>query len=56
MKIPQVTGCTTVELESEGLTSGTLFRLNQFGYNVEYDEENDVYRVGNYDESDDEWR
>lgn len=56
MKAPQITGCTRVELESEGLTNGALSRFNQFGYDVEYDEENDVYRVGNYNEEDDEWR
>lgn len=56
MKTPQITGCTTVELESEGLTNGALSRFNQFGYDVEYDEENDVYRVGSYSEENDEWR
>jgi len=56
MKTPQITGCTTLELESEGLTNGTLSRFCEFGYDVKYDEENDVYRVGSYSEEEDEWR
>lgn len=53
MKSPQDTDCKSIELESAGLTNGTLSNLRQFGYDVNYDEEDDVYRVGNYTEEDD---
>jgi hypothetical protein len=48
------TGSTNIELSSEGLTNSLLGRLIQWGYDVEYSEENDVYRVGEYVEKNDD--
>lgn len=51
---PMETGSTNIELSSEGLTNGILGRLIQWGYNVEYHEDDGVYRVGEYVEENDD--
>ena len=43
--IPQKTGCTTLELGTEGLANGIISTLYGFGYDIEYDEESDTYQV-----------
>jgi len=45
---PQDTGCTSIELPNEGVANGVLSRIIEF-YPIEYDEEADTYRVGEYD-------
>jgi len=42
---PQQTGCTSIELPNEGVANGVLSRITDY-YPVEYDEEKDVYEVG----------
>ena len=51
---PIETGSTDIQLSSEGLANGILGRLIQWGYEVEYDEAAETYRVGEYHEEDDE--
>lgn len=48
VKTPQETGCTTIEVGCEGTTNGLLSMANGLGYELEYDEEADVYRIGEY--------
>lgn len=50
---PMETGDMTLELSSEGLANGLLGRLIQWGYDVEYHEDDGVYRVGEYVEDND---
>jgi hypothetical protein len=45
---PQDTNCTSIELPNEGVANGLLSQITSVGYDVEYDEEDDVYRVGEY--------
>jgi len=48
---PQDTGCTSIEIDTndevldEGVTNGIISWISE-SRNVEYDEEADVYRVG----------
>lgn len=42
---PQDTNCTSIELPNEGVANGVLSMITDY-YPAEYDEENDVYRVG----------
>lgn len=51
---PMDTGSAAIELSSEGLANGILGRLIQWGYDVEYSEDDDVYRVGEYHEENDD--
>lgn len=41
---PQDTGCTSIELPNEGVANGIVSMLNDYYY-IEYDAEEDVYRV-----------
>lgn len=45
MKIPQETGCCTIEMNNEGTTNGILSLISNF-YEIEYNEEKDCYEVG----------
>lgn len=43
---PQDTGCTTIEVTNEGQCNGLLTHAISLGISVEYDEEKDVYILG----------
>jgi len=49
IKKPQQTGCKSIELLNEGVANGILSMLIA-SYPVEYDEEKDVYKVGERDD------